>query len=72
MGVYDIVNVPCPSCGEKAEAQSKGGACELVTYELHKAPEDVLSDVNRHAPFDCRECGQRFQVNMVPTSVLVW
>ena len=62
MGCYDIVRVPCPRCGTKAEAQSKSGQCELVEYELYNAPQIVLEDVNRHAPFTCNECGMPFAV----------
>ena len=62
MGMYDTVLVPCPKCGEKYPAQSKGGKCELDTYELHNAPAEVMSNVNRHAPFTCSECGTQFEV----------
>src|SRR3990167_7651023 len=53
MGLYDSVTVSCPKCGRKWEAQSKGGPCDMAQYTLQNCPEDVLSDVNRHAPFEC-------------------
>ena len=62
MGCFDTILVPCPKCGEKCQAQSKSGACILETYELIEAPEDVLEDVNRHAPFECEECHTSFEV----------
>jgi hypothetical protein len=71
MGMFDSVMVPCPSCGERAEFQSKGGDCTLATYELHEAPSDVLSDVNRHAPKECRKCATRFSVETTTTSRVV-
>ena len=58
--------VPCPKCGEKYEAQSKGGECSLSQYELAACPQDVLSDVNRHAPFVCEKCGCMFDVTEAP------
>lgn len=62
MGLYDVVMVPCPKCGTKHEAQSKGGECLMQWYELDSAPADVLMDVNRHAPFTCNNCGNEFSV----------
>lgn len=53
MGCYDSVQVPCPVCGKLYYAQSKGGPCKLKDYTLENAPQDVLSDINRHAPFFC-------------------
>lgn len=63
MGVFDTVRVPCPDCGKILEFQSKGGfAPYLCTYELAHTPNDVLSDVNRHAPERCH-CGARVIVD---------
>ena len=53
MGLYDSVVVPCSNCGKKWAVQSKGGPCDMAEYTLDNCPEDVLSDVNRHAPFEC-------------------
>lgn len=64
MGMFDTVFVPCPKCGLYYPAQSKGGDCMLDTYELDDAPNDVLSDVNRHAPFKCEQCGSEFEVKI--------
>ena len=64
MGAYDTILVPCPTCGEKEEAQSKSGDCLLRTFELDKCPIDVLPDVNRHAPFTCNKCKTVFEVKL--------
>lgn len=69
MGMFDSVMVPCPSCGAKAEAQSKSGACVLGVYDLESAPADVLDDVNRHAPFVCASCGTSFYVKLHTVAV---
>lgn len=72
MGMYDSVMVPCPTCGELSEFQSKGGACLLRTYSLDEAPGDVLLDVNRHAPNTCENCSTTFEVavHYVATAVV--
>lgn len=64
MGVYDTVMVPCPACGERAGFQSKSGRCMLETHTLEDAPDDVLLDVNRHAPASCAKCGTLFAVEI--------
>lgn len=64
MGMYDSVNVPCPKCGNLSEFQSKGGCCLLRCYNLENCPDDVLSDVNRHAPNQCDICGDWFNVDI--------
>jgi hypothetical protein len=64
MGMFDIVMVPCPTCEERAEFQSKSGDCTLETYLLEEAPDDVLDDVNRHAPKTCDKCGALFGVQI--------
>ena len=64
MGMYDTVTVLCPTCGECGEFQSKSGACNLETYTLDDAPDDVLRGVNRHAPIRCRKCGTLFAVEV--------
>ena len=60
MGMFDTVMVPCPTCGERAEFQSKSGTCTLETFLLEEAPDDVLFDVNRHGPHTCGKCGALF------------
>ena len=62
MGMFDTVMVPCPTCGVQAEFQSKSGSCTLETYALDDAPDDVLLDVNRHAPVRCQQCDALFAV----------
>lgn len=66
MGMFDEVRVPCPTCGKTAYFQSKGGDCLLVTYELHKAPDNVLSNINRHSPYICEACRTPFKVEINP------
>lgn len=71
MGMFDSVMVPCPKCGKLSEFQSKGGACILKEYTLGTAPADVLSDVNRHAPNTCEDCGTLFAVQVSLTAQAV-
>lgn len=63
MGMFDEILVPCPKCGTIERFQTKGGDCQLHTYDLENAPADVFSDVNRHSPHECQSCGTRFMVN---------
>lgn len=56
MGCYDSIVFKCPACGNEIAAQSKGGACSMMTYGLNDVPADVASDANRHAPYLCK-CG---------------
>lgn len=71
MGCFDTVMVPCPKCGARSEFQSKGGDCILRTFDLENAPTDVLSDVNRHAPGRCDQCGTLFKVGPGARSIEV-
>jgi ribosomal protein L37E len=64
MGCFDSVMVPCPRCGERSEFQSKSGECLLKTYDLEHCPPNVLADVNRHGPHECRRCGATYQVDV--------
>ena len=65
MGGFDTVEIRCPSCGKVKEVQSKGGECYGAKYKLAEAPANVLSDVNRHAPFECEKCGNVFEVQLI-------
>lgn len=70
MGCFDTIHVPCPKCQYPYAAQSKSGKCDFITYEIAV---DVLSDVNRHAPFTCVKCEALFKVHLViiATPVLI-
>lgn len=70
MGMFDTVIVSCPNCGEEVGFQSKSGECMLRCYILEDCPDDVLSNVNRHAPYDC-DCGSNFQVDIESKSAVI-
>ena len=72
MGCYETIWVPCPKCGEKYPAQSKSGPCALGNFTLESAPDDVVADVNRHAPFTCEKCGTEFSVELTyPKTMMI-
>ena len=71
MGCYDTIAIPCPKCGELYYAQSKSGDCLLKTYYFANTPPEVMSNVNRHAPFTCSDCGTMFRVNFTPEPKIV-
>lgn len=70
MGCFDSIIIPCPKCREPYEAQSKSGECLLYSYSLANCPADVMYDVNRHAPFECK-CGAIFSVKFTVEEQLV-
>jgi transposase-like protein len=63
MGCYDDIELKCPECGEARWVQSKGGDCCMMVYTLDDCPLDVLSDANRHAPYECEKCHIMFAVD---------
>lgn len=70
MGMYDTIALPCPKCGEIYYAQSKSGDCLLYNYTFENCPENVMQNVNRHAPFLC-DCGISFKVTFNPKPEIV-
>jgi hypothetical protein len=60
--MYDTIHVPCPKCQTTLEFQSKSGDCTLMEYTLENAPVEVLEDVNRHAPRECKKCGSFIEI----------
>jgi hypothetical protein len=71
MGVYDSILLSCPKCGELYAAQSKSGDCLLRIYNFEDTPDDVMANVNRHAPFVCFKCGAKFKVEFDPKPKIV-
>jgi len=60
MGVFDSVMVPCAKCNNLLEFQSKGAMDPFMhTYNLENAPDDVMTDINRHAPIECSICKEK-------------
>ena len=70
MGCYDTVLVSCPECGFENDFQSKSGECTLSNYTIDNCPDDVLSDVNRHAPYKCK-CGLYLSINIKTKDILI-
>jgi Fe2+ or Zn2+ uptake regulation protein len=71
MGCFDTILVPCPGCGELHGAQSKSGDRRMRVFKFQECPEDVMVDVNRHAPFTCFTCGTIFEVELSPMPKIV-
>ena len=71
MGLYDSVMVKCPNCGTENEFQSKSGDCLLEDYTLENCPDDVLENVNRHAPIDCIVCDILYSINRSSRSIRI-
>ena len=71
MGMFDSVWVRCPKCETENEFQTKSGNCFLEEYTLENCPDDVLSDINRHAPIECYYCGTSFRVDIQPRKAII-
>ena len=56
MGMFDTVLVPCPKCGVENDFQSKSGPRLQERHKLEDCPEDILLNVNRHSPIECKNC----------------
>lgn len=63
MGLYDNILFRCPSCGTKIFEQSKGGMCDLDTYEADSAPVEVLAYLN-DCQMECHSCGDLFLIKI--------
>lgn len=72
MGMFDIVWVKCPKCNTENDFQSKSGECSLINVTLEECPDNILANVNRHAPIICQECGALYKVDtQSKTAVIV-
>lgn len=71
MGLFDSIIVKCPECNKVIDFQSKGGECCMLDYSLEEAPEDVLSNANRHSPHKCR-CGKWLYIDEENRKVKIW
>ena len=68
MGVYDTIVFKCPECDQPISAQTKSGDCTLTEYNFTSVPIPVAIDANRHAPFQCYNCGKFWHFGNIPTS----
>ena len=68
--MFDSVMVKCPICGQENEFQSKSGECFLEVYTLENCPDDVMVNVNRHSPIECR-CGTLYEVDIENRKAIV-
>jgi hypothetical protein len=62
MGCYDSVWFKCPNCGEKLEAQSKGGNCDMEDYTPNKVPISVALDL---ILWDRCKCGKAYTIKEI-------
>ena len=74
MGCFDTIMIKCPTCGTDIECQSKSGDCDLKQMSLEKAirtNDPALVDINRHAPFICSNCGEKWRVRVFFNAVVI-
>lgn len=63
MGMFDYVEIPCPSCGHINLQQSKGGPCRLNTYSIYGVPLNVLGDIINDE-IVCSQCGKKLKLQV--------
>lgn len=69
MGMSDSVWFKCPNCGERMEAQSKGGECYMNNYNPGTVPYDVARDARIWQP--CQGCKKAYRILPVKEPELV-
>ena len=70
MGMYDSLEVRCPTCGTFVTFQSKAGDCVLDTFCLDNVPSSIADDLNGTTK-SCSTCGDILKVNSIVISK-VW
>lgn len=65
MGMFDSVNVECPSCKHPVEFQSKAGECSLIEYGQHSVPLGIAEDLDGEHKC-CQNCGTELVIEIAP------
>lgn len=68
MGLYNTIDVHCPSCGTIHDLQSKGGSCQLVTYKERSVPLGDAAYIHGSI-IKCSNCHSSFLVESEATRV---
>ena len=61
MGMFNKIWVPCPTCGEYVEFQTKSGSKELLDFNIRDVPEDELRGIFGDIEV-CEYCGTRVEI----------
>ena len=70
MGMFDVVHIGCPTCGDTLSFQSKGGECRLIEYSSFDAPPSVIGELHGQEQV-CNGCGINFKVRVTTSTELV-
>ena len=68
----NIIFIPCPKCGRKysVEIRPKDPKTMLIHhYDLDKTPKDLWRFINKNSPFECFNCGSKFNVKFIQITV---
>ena len=60
MGMFDWVDICCPSCGGLVRFQSKAGPCILDVYDEMSITASIGEDLNGEIK-PCEDCGAEVQ-----------
>lgn len=68
----NIIFIPCPKCGRKysVEIELKNSkVMNIHHYDLDDAPKNLWIYINKHSPFECLNCGSKFNVKFVQVTI---
>jgi len=71
MGVFDIVFIDCPVCGNPVRFQSKSGDCTMSEYTKGRAPIEVAADVIGEDTV-CPQCSTELRVQTGMETIQLW
>lgn len=60
MGLFDEVNIKCPSCRHNVVIQSKAGPCLLNTYKHYNLPASIAEELHNTYEY-CDNCDAKFK-----------
>ena len=60
MGMFDIIHIECPSCGEQVYFQSKAGDCIMNGFLLCNIPPKIAADLDGKS--EVCECGKTLTI----------
>ena len=70
VGMFDIVWVPCPKCGERYEFQAKYWDATCSQYTLETAPAAALVELYPDIA-TCKKCKKQFAVKVTAQGTVI-
>ncbi|MGV3278250.1 hypothetical protein ACFX5K_01215 [Rickettsiales bacterium LUAb2] len=70
MGMFDSVRIKCPACNADNEIQSKGGRCDLDTYDQYDVPIEIA--IGLDYKMECENCKKQWNITYAKYNVSVF